>query len=540
MATTQYIGARYVPLFYENSDGTSEWRSGVKYEPLTIVTWNGNSYTSKKPVPENIGNPSDNLNYWVATGIYNEQINEILEEIAEINEDLYGFDFVNVKQFGAVGDGETDDTEAFRQAFTNHLNIYIPAGTYLISDTLYYKSGMRIVGANRNTSVIRFTHVYAGLSGNAAALTMFTHIENVKFEYYGQGRTEYPIIFINSRRLLVSKCVFMNLDGVKTYAEILVTKNTNAAGSVSHRFVDNYFYKTRISFSNTTDSWFMRNDLNCITDDYSVQLNNASGFIVSDNQFIAPLEINGGVGMLITNNYFDGYVAHDIPDRWNAINIKSRIRSCVIGNNRFYELPGSGVNYTGTPGLQDVNISGNTFEFCDCFNDGLADIEFGSAGASTPCIIANNIGNRYTSWEIDGEGNVTSGRRTASAPFFRATGGTLSRLSNNVAHDGYTPTLGDYVVSRNHNDNQLFQAHYYGAITSSSGLQRFNIAGMVGVFQNAPVVLNDFPCVIRGRYHTALLEVSGNDVFITHVYDSSGNEVADISGYAVHVTSPKS
>lgn len=81
MAVTQYIGARYVPKFYENSDGTEEWRAGVEYEPLTIVTYNGNSYTSKKPVPSNIGNPSDNPTYWVSTGNYNEQVEAYRQEV---------------------------------------------------------------------------------------------------------------------------------------------------------------------------------------------------------------------------------------------------------------------------------------------------------------------------------------------------------------------------------------------------------------------------------------------------------------------------
>lgn len=84
MATRQYIGARYVPKFYENSDGTSEWRSGVIYEPLTIVTYNSNSYTSKKMVPATIGNPSTNPAYWVATGEFNEQ----LANLQTLTEDL--------------------------------------------------------------------------------------------------------------------------------------------------------------------------------------------------------------------------------------------------------------------------------------------------------------------------------------------------------------------------------------------------------------------------------------------------------------------
>ena len=44
---SQYIGARYVPKFYVNPDDEStNWKAGVTYEALTIVTYNGDSYTS--------------------------------------------------------------------------------------------------------------------------------------------------------------------------------------------------------------------------------------------------------------------------------------------------------------------------------------------------------------------------------------------------------------------------------------------------------------------------------------------------------------
>lgn len=84
---TQYIGARYVPKFYENSQGTAEWRANVAYEPLVIVTYNGNSYTSKKPVPASVGNPSENPSYWASTGIYSEQVESLRREVAEYKEE---------------------------------------------------------------------------------------------------------------------------------------------------------------------------------------------------------------------------------------------------------------------------------------------------------------------------------------------------------------------------------------------------------------------------------------------------------------------
>lgn len=73
MGTRQYVGARYVPKFYDYN-GSSNWRSGTEYEALTIVTLNGNSYTSKIPVPSSVGAPDQNPDYWVATGLYNEQV----------------------------------------------------------------------------------------------------------------------------------------------------------------------------------------------------------------------------------------------------------------------------------------------------------------------------------------------------------------------------------------------------------------------------------------------------------------------------------
>lgn len=40
--------------------------------------------------------------------------------------------FINVKDYGAVGDGETNDVEAFTEAFSECIRLYIPSGTYLL------------------------------------------------------------------------------------------------------------------------------------------------------------------------------------------------------------------------------------------------------------------------------------------------------------------------------------------------------------------------------------------------------------------------
>lgn len=88
--TRQYIGARYVPKIYTNTQNpsTAEWESNTVYEPLTIVTYNTGSYISRKEVPNNIGNPANNSEYWALTGAYNGQINALQQQLAEINEQI--------------------------------------------------------------------------------------------------------------------------------------------------------------------------------------------------------------------------------------------------------------------------------------------------------------------------------------------------------------------------------------------------------------------------------------------------------------------
>lgn len=75
MTVTQYIGARYVPLFAE----PLQWDSTKTYEPLTIVYNEGNSYTSKQFVPAGI--PINNESYWALTGNYNAQIEQYRTEV---------------------------------------------------------------------------------------------------------------------------------------------------------------------------------------------------------------------------------------------------------------------------------------------------------------------------------------------------------------------------------------------------------------------------------------------------------------------------
>lgn len=86
MAIREYIGARYVPLFAD----PVEWDNTRTYEPLTIVTHQGDSFTSKQSVP--VGIDILNTIYWVPTGNYNAQIEAYRRETASVSQSLSGLE----------------------------------------------------------------------------------------------------------------------------------------------------------------------------------------------------------------------------------------------------------------------------------------------------------------------------------------------------------------------------------------------------------------------------------------------------------------
>lgn len=82
---SMYVGARYVPKFADPID----WDIERGYESLTIVTYKGESYTSKCPVPPGID--IKNERYWALTGAYNAQVEEYKNQVKDLSEQVTGF-----------------------------------------------------------------------------------------------------------------------------------------------------------------------------------------------------------------------------------------------------------------------------------------------------------------------------------------------------------------------------------------------------------------------------------------------------------------
>ena len=149
---------------------------GISYNTQTIDSYNGEPIDSEFVSPNGelvVGEPvqyknntetfvkfgneeQESLNalvlYTPTTLITNDSdlVISITYEVDEDAKDRARSIYVNVRDYGAVGDGETDDTAAIRKARDaaklTKKALYFPAGTYLLSGCIQLYSDMHVIG----------------------------------------------------------------------------------------------------------------------------------------------------------------------------------------------------------------------------------------------------------------------------------------------------------------------------------------------------------------------------------------------------------
>lgn len=177
----KYVGARYMPKFLGTYDNTTA------YEALSVVdNGMGTSYVSNKPVPA--GTPLTDTDYWAVYGMSSGAILNLQQQIDDMNDgtvpgslqnqigditDLDTTDKDNLvdainehdseiqalanhnkvtigmpEDFGAVGDGVNDDTQALQDCVDN-CKIVLLNNTYLVNSSITVPKGVIIYGLGK-------------------------------------------------------------------------------------------------------------------------------------------------------------------------------------------------------------------------------------------------------------------------------------------------------------------------------------------------------------------------------------------------------
>lgn len=295
MANRQYIGARYVPKFYQGSNG-NEWESGVIYEALTMVTYLSNTYCSKKPVPARTITPNLDTEYWVLTAAYSSQTAKLREEFEDyketVNENLGDINnildvitegYTMPELFGAKGDGVTDDTQAIKDAIDTGKPV-IALKNYLITETIEFDASL-------NYSIIKFFGKIT-YSGTDACFKLLSKYVNLFINEIEGNGTNVGISFERtSSSNTISAHNILNVNRINNF-NIGIRCKTDGTNGVQYN---------KIIFNEI---------LNCT---YGIKNELNSGWINS-NYFIGGRigPANYGIYVNLINGEFDGNMFNDI------------------------------------------------------------------------------------------------------------------------------------------------------------------------------------------------------------------------------------
>lgn len=171
----------------------------------------------------------------------------LLGGCTEIKTEKYSTPFINVKDYGAVGDGKQDDTKALQKAINAGSDIYIPEGKYLISDSLEIE-GKKIHGAGMKNSMIYST-------GDAPILRITASnndIRDLGLQYDGWDQRNFKKRNAVQFEGQIAHSIFENLDLISVYRGFYIDETKgeeNYAFSVNLRNIYIFWYaKNAIHF----------------------------------------------------------------------------------------------------------------------------------------------------------------------------------------------------------------------------------------------------------------------------------------------------
>ncbi len=381
-------------------------------------------------------------------------------------------DYIDIRDFGAVDDGVTDNYDAINAAFDalpNGGTIQFPRteNGYAIYDAIYVPEYVSLVG--NKTKIIR-KHDYH-VHHNAFVFLGHNNFENFVFD--GGGADRVNMIQYTDFSIHGNGVIFRN-------NEISENRGTCIGGYGNCTITNNFFgefgdHLVYMGGGNTLTSGnyiFANNHVNApvVTRDVMKFRNAGKNVIISNNLYNVP---NGNI-ITFTNgdNYLDQGVMENLMFTNN--NIVAARYLCVIGQ----QLVG---NSNNTGKIKNVLISGNTINARDYMIIGDSLLQDGddmtnfkdttivvsnNTFEQTPCIHITSVGLLHTVFE----GNTFRNLNAGSGSLFAIRGNVDFDFTNNFV-DQPDDLAYNFVTMAN-----KFTA-YHGATTAPTRIVKWNIGG---------------------------------------------------------------
>lgn len=226
MQNNKYIGNRYVPKHCGDWDNTKN----TAYESLSVVLWEGNSFTSKQNVPKGIDITS--TEYWVKSANYNAQIAIYEQNIASYRQ------FV-IDQIGLINDGfdkykidtshefdvEFDEYKGQTTAIVDAFKTAISGELSDLAEQKYYKTLPKTLnGANMMLPFSSNYGTYQTVVDNAVALG--SKCLNICVRFNMTSNSSESMINTTDRQELINVVTYAKSKGLKIFIKPHMNFNT--------------------------------------------------------------------------------------------------------------------------------------------------------------------------------------------------------------------------------------------------------------------------------------------------------------------------